>query len=288
MNSLRITSLLASVCLAAPTLAAQTKDSTTTQKTFFTRGDAVVSGVAFAASVGVSHFDERIAAWARSPSVQGGDSRHDLMEKLTVVNEVPLTIGAVAVYGIGRVVGSDVTTEVGLHATEALVLTVVASEMIRTPLGRTRPRESQADAYKFTFCGGFTDFAKRSYPSLHAAVAFATASVLTGELHHREPGAVPYVAPVLYAAAMIPGITRMYLDQHWASDVVAGAFLGTLLGSRVVSYSYSHRPSRLERSLLASRIGPGGHGRLMISAGFGTTVIPDGHGGLMIVKTISN
>lgn len=288
MNSLRITSLLASVCFATPTFAAQTKDSTTTQKTFFTRGDAVASSVALAATVGVSHFDERIAQWARSPSIQGGTSRHDLVEKLTVVNEVPLTIGAVAVYGVGRLFGSDVTTEVGLHATEALVLTVVASEMIRTPLGRTRPRESQADAYKFTFCGGFTDFAKRSYPSLHAAVAFATASVLTGELHHREPGAVPYVAPVLYGAAMIPGITRIYLDQHWTSDVIAGAFLGTLLGSRVVSYSYSHRPSKFQRALLADRIGPAGHGGLMISIGFGTTVIPDGHGGLTIMKTISN
>jgi hypothetical protein len=96
------------------------------------------------------------------------------------------------------------------------------------------------------------------------------------------------VAPVLYGAAMIPGITRIYLDQHWTSDVIAGAFLGTLLGSRVVSYAYSHRPSKLERALLVRRLGPVGHGGLMISAGFGTTVIPDGHGGVMIMKTITN
>jgi membrane-associated phospholipid phosphatase len=210
------------------------------------------------------------------------------MEKLTVVNEVPLTIGAVVVYGIGRIVGSDVTTEVGLHATEALVLTVAVSEMIRVPLGRSRPRESPTDQYKFSFGGGLTDFGERSYPSLHAAVAFATASVLTGELRHREPGAVPYVAPVLYAAALIPGITRMYLDQHWTSDVVAGAFLGTLLGSRVVSYAYSHRPSKLERALLAASIVPNGHGGLMIRAMVGAGVDPGRHGGLMLVKTITD
>jgi membrane-associated phospholipid phosphatase len=258
------------LCFAGTALTAQANDTTSAQKTFFTRRDAVLSGVAMAGSGIVSIFDERIGRWARSPSIQGDSARHDLFKRLTVINEVPLTIGAVALYGVGRLTGSDVTAKVGLHATEALVLTVATSELIRGPLGRSRPRESPNDAYKFSFGGGFTDFGKRSYPSLHAAVAFATASVLTGELHERQPGAVPYVAPVLFAAAMIPGVTRMYLDQHWASDVAAGAFLGTLIGSRVVSYAYSHHPSKIERALLA------------------VSVLPDAHGGVMIIKTFGN
>jgi len=270
MDQTRLATFIVSLCLAASTLTAQTNDSTTADKTFFTRRDLVLTGLAVAASAGVSAFDERIGRWARSPRIQGGMSRHDLFENLTVVNEVPLTIGAVVVYGVGRLAGSDVTARVGLHATEALVLTVAASELIRAPLGRARPRVSPADAYSFSVGAGFTDFAKRSFPSLHSAVGFATAAVLTGELHERHPSAVPYVAPVLYAAALVPGVTRMYLDQHWASDVVSGAFLGTLLGSRVVSYAYSHKPSRLERALLA------------------VTVLPDGHGGLIIAKGFAN
>src|SRR5437763_4061621 len=47
------------------------------QKTFFVKPDLVASGIAFAASVGVSAFDLRIAHWARSPGVQGDSSRHD-------------------------------------------------------------------------------------------------------------------------------------------------------------------------------------------------------------------
>jgi membrane-associated phospholipid phosphatase len=268
MNSIRITASVVSLCFAASALAAQTTDSTPAQKTFFTRRDAVLSGVAIAGSGVVSIFDERIGRWARSPHVQGSSARHDAFENLTVVNEVPLTIGAVVVYGLGRISGSDVTTKVGLHATEALVLTVAASELVRAPLGRARPRESPNDVFNFSFGGGFTDFARRSYPSIHAAVAFATASVLTGELHERHPDAVPYVAPVLYAAALVPGVTRMYLDQHWASDVVAGAFLGTLLGWRVVSYAYSHRPSKLDRALLAVSLVPDGNGGVIIAKSF--------------------
>jgi len=270
MHTRRTTSYVLSLVFVASTLAAQANDSTVADKTFFTRRDLVLSGVAIAGSGVISMFDERIGRWARSPSVQGSDSRHDMFENLTVINEVPLTLGAVALYGIGRISGSDVTTKVGLHATEALVLTVAASELIRGPLGRARPRVSQSDPYNFSFGAGFTDFSKRSYPSIHAAVAFATASVLTGELHERHPGAVPFVAPVLFAAALVPGATRMYLDQHWASDVAAGAFLGTLLGTRVVTYAYSHRPSKIERALLA------------------VTIMPDGHGGVLIAKTLGN
>jgi hypothetical protein len=126
MQTFRTAPWVLSFCLVTSTLAAQSTDSTAAPKTFFRRRDLVLSGVAIAGSGVVSIFDERIGRWARSPNVQGPASRHDLFENLTVINEVPLTLGAVALYGIGRISGSDVTAKVGLHATEALVLTVAA------------------------------------------------------------------------------------------------------------------------------------------------------------------
>jgi membrane-associated phospholipid phosphatase len=75
---------------------------------------------------------------------------------------------------------------------------------------------------------------------------------------------VKIAAPLLYAAATIPPLTRIYLDQHWASDLVAGAFVGTLLGSRVVRYAHSHRPTRLDRALLAVRVAPRGGGMMLV------------------------
>jgi membrane-associated phospholipid phosphatase len=235
------------------------------QKTFFVKRDLVASGIAFAASVGVSAFDLRIANWARSEGVQGDSTRYDRVSTATRVNETPLTIAAFATYGIGRLAHSETTADVGLHTFEALVMTTAISEVLRGSIGRTRPREAQQDPFRFKPGDGFTAFETRSYPSLHTAAAFATATALVGEIRLRRPEATKVAAPLLYTAAMIPGLTRIYLDQHWASDIVAGGFLGALIGSRVVSYTHSHGRNWLDRNLLA------------------VSAVPDGYGGALLV-----
>jgi membrane-associated phospholipid phosphatase len=252
---------------ASPSLGAQ-RDSTDAQKTFFVRRDLVATGVALAATAAVSSADLRIAHWARGSNVQGDSSRRRLVEQMTRLNETPLTLAALATYGVGRLAHSATTADVGLHTLEALLLTTTVSEVVRGTLGRTRPREAREDPFVFKPGNGFTAFETRSFPSLHTAAAFATATALVGEIRERRPGAARYAAPLLYAAATVPGLTRIYLDQHWASDVVAGAFVGALLGSRVVSYAHSHRRSRLDRALLGVSAVPDGYGVLvLVSAG---------------------
>ena len=235
------------------------------QKTFFVKRDLAYTGIAVLVSAGVSHFDRRIAHWSQSTGVQGDSSRTELVESLTRINETPLTIAAFATYGIGRLAGSATAADVGLHTFEALLLTTGVSEVIRGTLGRTRPRSAPGDPYDFEPGTGFTKFETRSFPSLHTAAAFTVATSLVGEIRERRPDAARWAAPLLYAAAMAPGLTRVYLDQHWASDIAAGTFLGALIGSRVVSYAHSHERSTLDRTLL------------------GVSAMPDGHGGMLVV-----
>ena len=180
------------------------------------------------------------------------------------MNETPMMLAALATYGVGRVGGWHTTADVGLHTLEALVLTTGVSQVVRGVLGRTRPRASLEDPFVFKPFTGFRAFETRSYPSLHAAASFAAATALVGEIHLRRPGAVKVAAPLLYTAALVPPMTRIYLDQHWMSDIVAGAFVGALLGSRVVSYAHSHRRTRLDEALLAVSARPDGCGGVML------------------------
>jgi membrane-associated phospholipid phosphatase len=247
----------------AQAFAASARD-TTPSKTFFTKKDLVYSAVALAGSAVLSAFDLRIRDWSQSPHVQGSQQRQDNIEKFTHVNELPLTLAALGTYGVGRISSSNTITDVGLHFTEAMVLTVAVSEIIRVPVGRTRPRSSPDNQYDFHFGGGFSHFDERSFPSLHASAAFAAASVLSGELKLRKPDAAKYVAPVLYTAAMVPGLTRIYLDQHWASDIVSGAFVGALLGSRVVQYAHAHKQTRFDRWMMGVNVVPSGDGGVLV------------------------
>ncbi|HEY2378433.1 MAG TPA: phosphatase PAP2 family protein [Gemmatimonadaceae bacterium] len=236
----------------------------TPQKTFFTRHDLVATGIAAAVTGVFMHYDEKIADWWQSPHVQGSSSLHHTVDQLTRLNETPLTIASVLTYGVGRLSHSKTTADVGLHWTEALVLTDVICQAIRGPLGRARPRVSQEDPFSFHFGQGFTHFEYRAFPSIHAAVGFATAAALVGEIRERNQNASRYAAPILYAVAMIPGTTRMYLNQHWASDVVSGAFIGQLIGARVVRYAHTHKPNKLDRALLATNVAPNPGGGMMV------------------------
>src|SRR5690348_17415415 len=60
-------------------------------KTFFTRRDAVATGIALAGTAVVFQFDDRIARWTQEPSVQGGSSRRRVVKDLTFINETPFT-----------------------------------------------------------------------------------------------------------------------------------------------------------------------------------------------------
>jgi hypothetical protein len=257
--------VLLSIVAAAPNALAAQQAHKDTTKTFFTRRDLAYTAVALAGTGVVSIFDKRIARYTQSPNVQGGQSRLNAAHDITHVNETTLTAAAIVGYGVGRLTHSEMIADVGAHTTESLLLTSAISQIIRGPLGRARPSTSPNDQYKFQFGKGFTQFDNRAFPSLHSATAFAAASALVGEINERNPSASWLATPLLYTAAAVPGLVRMYLNQHWASDVVSGAFVGTLIGSRVVSYAHSHKKTKLDRVLLGGGVGPGG---AMVSVSF--------------------
>jgi membrane-associated phospholipid phosphatase len=230
------------------------------QQLFRGRDITLLAG-AFLISSEIAHYDTKIAHYAQSPSVQGDSGRLRLVKRLTKANETTLTAGALVAYGIGRLARSPVVTDVSAHLGEALLITNVVSQAIRGPFGRARPYVTRDEQNSDFHVGkGFTSYDYRSLPSLHSASAFAAAAALTAEINERRPGAAWPVGAALYTAAAIPGLTRMYLDQHWASDVVMGGFLGAFIGHKVVVHAHANPRNRLDRILLGATVVPDGHG----------------------------
>lgn len=73
-----------------------------------------------------------------------------------------------------------------------------------------------------------------SFPSGHTSQVFFLATML---FQHFNPGILG--ALILYAIALMVGITRIYVGMHYPRDVIAGSVLGTvwgLLGAIVNNY----------------------------------------------------
>lgn len=246
---------LLALCLAtARILGGQTPDSAT-HKTFFIPRDAAFAAAALAVSAGLTVFDPRIARYFQDTTLYHVREGRKLDDIFTKVNETTLTVGGLAVYGVARLTKHETIADVTFHAAEAVAAASLTSQVIRGPLGRTRPQNADRpydDQYEFHFFKGFTHFQQRAFPSIHSASGFAAASALVAEVKRRDPSATWYVAVPAYLVAMTPGLSRMYLGQHWASDIVAGAFVGSFYGWRVVNYSHQHPTTRIDRIFLGS------------------------------------
>lgn len=227
----------------------------TYQKTFFKPRDAAVAAVFLAGSAGLSVFDARIAHFFHDTSLAHVREGQRLDDAFTHINETTLTVGGLAVYAIAKLAKAQTVADVAFHVAESVAAASLTAQVIRGPLGRTRPLDAEHpydDQYEFHFGQGFRHFQQRAFPSIHSSSGFAAASALVAEVKRRDPGAVWFVAVPAYTLALTPGLARMYLGQHWASDIFAGAFLGTFYGWRVVNYSHAHPTTRIDRIFLGS------------------------------------
>ena len=225
-------------------------------KTFFRGSDIAWAGAFSVASYGVSRFDPKVTKYFQQHTKQIDPTLRGFANVFTRIQETTLTLAGLATYGVARLSHAHATSEVALHATEAIVSTSLTSQLIRGPLGRARPKDAIPkfeDQYEFHWFEGFGNFAYRAFPSIHSASAFAAATSVVVEMRYRSPRSNAYVAPVAYLLATGPAFARVYLGQHWASDVFMGAFMGTFYGSRIVEYAHQHPDNDADRFFLGKQ-----------------------------------
>ncbi len=238
--------------LSAAPLLSQAPAADSARTPLFTKRDAAFIALFSVASVAATRVDSRVAHRVARADLQGRSSLKNTADAFGHLNEKSLFLAGVAGYGISRVIGgvNAPATDISLHVAEAVLISTVFNTAIRGTLGRSRPFITNGDdPYDFNFGKGFSNFDYRAFPSIHASSAFATAAVLTAETRRRKPSAAKWVGIASYGIAAMPGLARVYIGKHWTSDVVMGAFVGTLTGLKVVQHEHG-KSTRIGRLLL--------------------------------------
>jgi hypothetical protein len=117
-------------------------------------------------------------------------------------------------YAYGRFFDAPKVAHLGMDLLQAQILTEMLVEPIKFATHRLRPDGS--DYY--------------SFPSGHAAVTFATATVIERHLGWRK-------SVLAYVIASYVAASRLHDNKHYLSDAIFGAAVGSIAGRTVVHHA---------------------------------------------------
>jgi membrane-associated phospholipid phosphatase len=144
-------------------------------------------------------------------------------------------VGTVGVFFVAGLVGDETSMHVAQDAVAAsLISSGIIGVATKTVVGRSRPLQNK----------GTTNFApfqdmNSSFFSGHATQAFTLAAVIS------ESYDETWIDVTAYSLASLAAVARTYHDKHFASDVLTGAIVGTLVGKSVVAHNKDLRGNKL-------------------------------------------
>jgi len=247
---------------------AQGVDTVFTTRSLFTWRDGLLASGFLIGTIAIRPLDKSAAVALQYPSRQ---ENRFFQTSSTIVRNIALpgsTIIGVSMYGVGRLTKQKRLAQLGLHGTEALMLGAGVGTVLKDFFGRARPfvDTTGPNPDDWQLLRGFkTNDAYRSFPSGHTTAAFAAAAAVSAETSRWWPWASYTIGPLMYGGAAAVGLSRMYNNRHWASDVILGAAIGTFAGTKVVRYHLTHPGNRVDKWFLNASFQPSDPGHISFS-----------------------
>ena len=166
-----------------------------------------------------------------------------------------------AVLASGLMLHDERLQKAGVISIGSILVNAAATSTLKKSFRRHRPNAATEND---RFDGPFRDTEHASFPSSHTSTAFTVAtSIATVYRGHR------LVPPIAYGMATLVGLSRVYDNVHWATDVLKGAAVG-YLSAKGVSYLHGladrKLKSRKQKLLITPDFGPA-------TGGFSATLV---------------
>lgn len=144
-------------------------------------------------------------------------------------------------FAIHSLIADDIgTRKIAYEIGQASIYAGVLSFILKYAFGRSRPYLNEGPTHFSPFASILNQDYK-SLPSGHSTVAFVISTVLSRNVES------PVLKVLAYLPAALTLISRVYQDQHWASDTFAGAALGYFVATWVVD-QHENNNSAIEMS----------------------------------------
>lgn len=237
----------------ATSVQGQVQDTILKKTTLLTGKDALLLGAFTLGTVLVAPIDVSIASRLQDKGAQENRFLKTAATGFRLLGDPGSFLTGAGIYLIGRIDGQRRVQAMGIHSVESILLADILGGGIKLVAGRQRPYADITNPANFQLWRGLQGDKYRSFPSGHTITAFAFASTVTRESQFWSKHTAVYVGTVFYGGATLVGLSRIYNNMHWASDVMAGAAIGTIVGLKVVKYTHSHPGNRIDKELIKGK-----------------------------------
>ncbi|MFC2096831.1 phosphatase PAP2 family protein [Bacteroidota bacterium] len=166
-------------------------------------------------------FDKKIYDFFQNNRSQGFDKMSKYLFE-PIGSGLYASIGFGALYLHGVFYDNDNNRQFGLLAAKTFLISGLMAQLSKSVFGRHRPYyDMPPNPEKFSPIS----LKNSSYISGHTTIAFSMATIIAMEFKDR-----PLIPVISYTLATFAGISRIYDNKHWATDVLGGAVIGYTVG----------------------------------------------------------
>jgi len=147
-------------------------------------------------------------------------------------------------YAGGTILKDERAYAVAADGLEASALAGAITQTLKYAVGRDRPSDNKGADRFLPFRFSPSGESHNSFPSGHSTEAFAVASVVAARYDSL------WIESAAYGLAGLVGWARVNENAHFASDVVAGAAIGTWVGRSIVHRHTDRQGQQAKNSIL--------------------------------------
>lgn len=162
-------------------------------------------------------FDARLLQWIDDHRV---DALTTVTTRLMHLSETKWLLWTIVFLGVGFVVYKRAWRQ-GLAIAIAFYTSAFIAALFKVSIERPRPTSPDA----------LVQLSGYAMPSSHAAFTMAMVVALLVVVRWTSQQKLILVATGLGLAALVVGLSMIYLGAHWATDVLAGWALGAVIGA---------------------------------------------------------